>query len=174
MEDSTGCIHGSRGVAEPAGEHLRSEPWIVAELAKATLPPNPQHRLGWLGRRLRPHPRCDRRDLSEDLHGLNERMWQPGGFHRPLPARHREWKTESGKANFIAPKPLAARAGRPFGYSSSPRFAARASSTRASMPSATGFAAIDGTRMVLFMNKRDIDRLALAEGATVSSRHRRR
>ena len=25
-------------------------------------------------------------------------------FHRPLPARHREWKTKTGKANFLTPK----------------------------------------------------------------------
>jgi Anaerobic dehydrogenases, typically selenocysteine-containing len=37
MEDSTGCMHGSRGVAEPADEILLSEPAIVAGIAKATL-----------------------------------------------------------------------------------------------------------------------------------------
>jgi anaerobic selenocysteine-containing dehydrogenase len=37
MEDSTGCIHGSRGVAEPASPDVRSEPYIVAQLAKHTL-----------------------------------------------------------------------------------------------------------------------------------------
>jgi formate dehydrogenase major subunit len=39
MEDSTGCMHGSRGVAKPASEKLRSEPRIVAGIAKATLGP---------------------------------------------------------------------------------------------------------------------------------------
>jgi len=37
MEDSTGCMHGSRGMVEPAGEEVRSEPFIVAGMAKATL-----------------------------------------------------------------------------------------------------------------------------------------
>ncbi len=37
VEDSMGIINASRGVLEPASEHLRSEPSIVAELAKATL-----------------------------------------------------------------------------------------------------------------------------------------
>ena len=36
VEDSTACIHGSRGMAKPASEHLLSELKIVAELAKAT------------------------------------------------------------------------------------------------------------------------------------------
>ena len=35
-------FHASHGQAEPAGEHLLSEPKIVAELAKAILPPNPK------------------------------------------------------------------------------------------------------------------------------------
>ncbi len=40
MEDSTAFFHGSRGQVEPASPNLLSEPKIVAELAKATLPPN--------------------------------------------------------------------------------------------------------------------------------------
>src|SRR5579875_3471658 len=47
MEDSTGCMHGSRGVAAPASEHLRSEPAIIAGIAKATLTPNPK--IDWDG-----------------------------------------------------------------------------------------------------------------------------
>ena len=38
MEDSTGCMHGSRGQVAPASPHLLSEPKIVAELAKAAAP----------------------------------------------------------------------------------------------------------------------------------------
>src|SRR5262245_18483339 len=40
VEDTTGRFHASHGQAEPAGEHILSEPKIVAELAKATLAPN--------------------------------------------------------------------------------------------------------------------------------------
>jgi len=38
MEDSTGCMHGSRGQVKPASPHLLSEAKIVAEFAKATVP----------------------------------------------------------------------------------------------------------------------------------------
>ena len=41
-EDTTGRFHASHGQAEPAGEHILSEPKIVADLAKATLTPNPK------------------------------------------------------------------------------------------------------------------------------------
>src|SRR5205814_6858949 len=37
VEDSMGIINPSRGHAEPASQHLRSEPAIIAGLAKATL-----------------------------------------------------------------------------------------------------------------------------------------
>ncbi len=37
VEDTTGVVHMSRGVLEPASEHLRSEPAIVAGIARATL-----------------------------------------------------------------------------------------------------------------------------------------
>jgi hypothetical protein len=42
MEDSTACVHGSRGQRESVSPDLLSEPKIVAEMAKATLAPNPK------------------------------------------------------------------------------------------------------------------------------------
>jgi molybdopterin-dependent oxidoreductase alpha subunit len=104
MEDSTGCMHGSRGVTAPASPHLLSEPAIVAGIAMAALPANPhidwQRWVGDYG--------LVRDEISsifpEIFHDFNERMWTPGGFRRPLPAAKREWKTPNGKANFITPR----------------------------------------------------------------------
>ena len=45
MENSTTCIHGSRGQRQPVADNLMSEPAIVAGLAKATLAQNPK--LDW-------------------------------------------------------------------------------------------------------------------------------
>lgn len=42
MEDSTSVVHPSFGNVEPSSKELLSETKIVAELAKATLPPNPK------------------------------------------------------------------------------------------------------------------------------------
>ena len=48
----------------------------------------PEGRLGRLGRRLRAGARRDRaRPIRTIFNDFNERMWQPGGFHRPLAAR---------------------------------------------------------------------------------------
>ncbi|MFL6828093.1 MAG: FdhF/YdeP family oxidoreductase, partial [Bradyrhizobium sp.] len=44
VEDTFSCIQGSSGLRTPASEHLKSEPAIVAGIAKATLPSNPRVR----------------------------------------------------------------------------------------------------------------------------------
>ena len=108
VEDSTACIHGSRGYATPASAELRSEPWIIAALAKAVLPRNPKVDWdGWVADYSRIRDAIER-TYPEMFEDFNKRMWQPGGFHRPLAACRREWKTKSGKANFIVPQTLTA------------------------------------------------------------------
>jgi molybdopterin-dependent oxidoreductase alpha subunit len=107
MEDSTTCIHGSRGFATPIHRDLPSEPRIVADLAKAFLEPNPK--LDW-DAWVADYSRI--RDAIEETYpdqfkDFNERLFKPGGFPRPLPARERKWNTETGKANFKLPQSLA-------------------------------------------------------------------
>ena len=41
VENSMGIVHKSQGYLKPASSHLRSEPWIVASLANATLNDSP-------------------------------------------------------------------------------------------------------------------------------------
>ncbi|WP_414475564.1 FdhF/YdeP family oxidoreductase [Microvirga sp. M2] len=106
MEDSLSMIHGSLGKRSPASPHLKSEVAIVAGIAKATLPPNPKVKWDeWTG------DYGQIRDLIEatypDKFGdFNGRLFTPGGFYRGNSAREREWKTESGKAQFTAPEVL--------------------------------------------------------------------
>ena len=100
MEDSTTCIHASRGIHRPAAESLLSEPRIVAEIAKASLPLNPAVPWDdWVG-----DYALVREEIAaifpEDFRDFNARLDQPGGFPRPVPARERRWETETGKANF--------------------------------------------------------------------------
>ena len=37
VEDSMSMVHASRGFLLPPGEQVRSEPWIIAHMARATL-----------------------------------------------------------------------------------------------------------------------------------------
>jgi anaerobic selenocysteine-containing dehydrogenase len=107
----------------------------------------------------------------EIFHDLSERMWQPGGFHRPLGARHREWKTKTGKANFIVPKQLETD---PDAVPSD-RDVLRLITLRSNDQFNTTiygyndrFRGIHGTRMVVLMHRNDIDRLRLQEGDRVT------
>jgi molybdopterin-dependent oxidoreductase alpha subunit len=108
MEDSLSCIHGSRGTHAPASKNLLSEVAIVAGLAKATLDPNPRVDWdGWTGDygRVRDLIEATYPDMFRDF---NARLFTPGGFYKGNHAREREWKTQSGKAEFITPDMLSA------------------------------------------------------------------
>lgn len=104
MEDSTTCIHGSRGQRKPVAESVLSEPRIVAELAKATLASNPKLNWdSWVADYSLVRDAIER-TYPDQFKDINRRMFEPGGFPRPLAARERKWKTPNGKANFTVPK----------------------------------------------------------------------
>ncbi len=106
VEDTTGRFHSSHGQVKPASEHLLSEPMIVAELAKAILPHN--DRVNWDD--WTADYALVRDAIAESYPNIfadfNERIKDPRGFDRPLPARERQWTTPNGKANFISPRRL--------------------------------------------------------------------
>jgi anaerobic selenocysteine-containing dehydrogenase len=170
MEDSTACFHASKGRAHPISKHLLSEPRIVAEIAKAALPPNP--RVPWdqwvadYGT-VREAIEATYPDIFRDF---NKRMWTPGGFEKPLTANKREWKTETGKANFKIPQALSAS----FDSGDQPGVL-RLMTLRSNDQFNTTvygysdrFRGIEGTRMVVLMNAADIARFGFAEGQTVT------
>jgi len=108
VEDSTTCIHGSRGRWKPAAETLLSEPRIVAELAKATLERNPQVPWDeWVADYAKVRDAIEA-TYPDQFERFNQRLDIPGGFPRPVAARERRWETESGKAHFKVPKALCA------------------------------------------------------------------
>ena len=99
VEDSMSMVHASAGKLPPASEHLRSEPAIVAGMAKATLL---ESKVDWLG--LVADYDLIRNDIEAvfpDFKDFNERIRVPGGFRLPLGPTERIWKTASGKAEFL-------------------------------------------------------------------------
>lgn len=92
-------VHASQGRLVPASEHLRSEPAIVALLARATLPDS---KVDWEGM-VADYDRI--RDGIEAVFpafaGYNARIREPGGFWLENAATHRRWNTADGKAHFI-------------------------------------------------------------------------
>ncbi|MFA7505900.1 MAG: FdhF/YdeP family oxidoreductase, partial [Burkholderiaceae bacterium] len=99
VEDSMSMVHASQGRLMPPSEHLRSEPAIVALLARATLPDS---RVDWEAM-VADYDRI--RDGIESVFpifaGYNERIRNPGGFWLENPATHRRWNTPDGKAHFL-------------------------------------------------------------------------
>ena len=99
VEDSMSMVHASEGRLDPASEHCRSEPWIVARLAQASLP---QTKVDWM------HKVANYDRIRDDIEAVfpiferfNERIRVPGGFPLPNSARIRKWDTASGKAQFL-------------------------------------------------------------------------
>ncbi|MGE8114498.1 FdhF/YdeP family oxidoreductase [Pseudomonas sp. NPDC086566] len=174
-EDSTGCIHAWRGTAEPAGEQLRSELAIVAALARATL--GDAVGIPWL------HWSQDyarvRQAISEVypeiFHDFETRMWEPGGFQRPLGAAQRQWATPSGKARFITPASLdedddvlTGEAGRNVLQLMTLRSNDQFNTTVYGYDDR--FRGVKGTRKVVFLNRNDIVRLGFVPGGWVRLR----
>lgn len=104
VEDAMSMVHISRGKRRPASKNLKSEMAIIAGIAQATLP---ESRTPW-------QSYVDDYDRIRDVmarvlpgfEGFNELLKNPGGFRIPQPARQRDFRTPSGRANFsLAPMP---------------------------------------------------------------------
>lgn len=172
MEDSTAYFHGSKGYAKPASPHLLSEPKIVAELAKATLPANPKVPWdAWVADYSKIRNAMEE-TWEEMFKDVNDRIWTPGGFERPIPARERKWETKSGRANFLVPpeprddpRAIVKEGGNVL----------RLTTLRSNDQFNTTvygysdrYRGVEGTRMVVFMNADDVARLGLKKGENVN------
>ncbi|WP_373964115.1 FdhF/YdeP family oxidoreductase [Kosakonia sacchari] len=98
VEDSMSMVHASRGSLTPASPHLKSEPALVAALAKATLPDSV---VDW-DKMVSDYSTI--RDAIEAVFptfsNFNERVKKPGGFRLRNTASERVWNTPSGLAQF--------------------------------------------------------------------------
>jgi molybdopterin-dependent oxidoreductase alpha subunit len=94
-------VQMSRGIFPPASEQLRSEPWIVAQIAKATL--GSRSTVDWdamAGDYDRIRDVISR--VVDGCENYNERVRKPGGFYLPNPPHEGRFSTPSGKAQFKA------------------------------------------------------------------------
>lgn len=96
-ENSMGNVQRSKGVFAPASKDLRSEVWIICELAKAVLGVN------W--DELAADYDKIRDSIERTIPGFedyNERVRRDGGFYLPNKPRRGEFPTSDGKAHFTA------------------------------------------------------------------------
>ena len=169
MEDTFSSIYGSIGRRVPASEYLRSEIAIVAGIAKATLPSNPNVKWNaWVADYAAIRDEIEK-TYPQEFHSFNERLWTPGGFYRGNPAHERIWKTESGKASFSTPQSLDA-----CGVPDAPgryRLITMRSNDQFNTTIyglSDRLRGVEGTRDVLLMNPDDIARAGLSEGQMVT------
>ena len=169
MEDTFSHIYGSVGKATPASDTLLSEPAIVAGIAKAVLPPNPNVPWDeWVADYSRIRAAIEN-TYPDKFGNFNSRMMDPGGFWKGNPAAHRKWDTVSGKAEFNVPRALNSS-----GFADKEgRF--RLMTLRSNDQYNTTiygyddrFRGIKGTRQVVLMCNADMARLGVKDGDIVA------
>lgn len=161
VEDSMSVVHASQGRNDPASGDLRSEPAIVGGIGRAcrrTADLPWDELVGDYGR-IRERIARVLPDLFQDF---NARIERPGGFYLGNTARDRAWKTESGRARFVAaPVPeLTLPAGqlRLMTMRSHDQF----NTTIYELDDR--YRGVSGTRDVLFLSRDDLESRGLADG----------
>ena len=99
VENSMGVVSKSQGSGDLASPHLRSEPFIVAGIAKASLPDSVK--IDWDAMvanydNVRDHIEA----VIPGFEDYNRRVLQPNGFYLPNGPREGKFTTASGKAHF--------------------------------------------------------------------------
>jgi molybdopterin-dependent oxidoreductase alpha subunit len=98
VENSMGVVHKSTGSITPASKNLKSEPAIIAGIAKATLK---NSLINW--DEMQHNYDTIRTHIEATIPGFenfNKKVRVSGGFSLPNGSRTREFSTPNGKANF--------------------------------------------------------------------------
>ncbi|MGO7180657.1 FdhF/YdeP family oxidoreductase [Rhizobium brockwellii] len=105
VEDSMSMVHASRGFLKPPAVMLKSEPAIIAGIAKATL--GDRYSIEWDGLIADySHIRDKIEIVFPEFFDFNKRVRVPGGFRLDVAASYRRWNTPTGKANFLTARGL--------------------------------------------------------------------
>ncbi|AXR07658.1 FdhF/YdeP family oxidoreductase [Salinimonas sediminis] len=171
VEDTFSMVHISHGQLPPSSPLLRSEPAIIAGMAKATLGDYP---VNW-DELIADYDRI--RDLIADtipgFADFNRKLQHPGGFHLGNAAAQRNWLTPSSKAQFESIKlpdsllnaDIVARGEKPDLILQTLRSHDQYNTTIYGMNDR--YRSVFGTRHVLFVNAKDIERLGFKDGDKV-------
>ncbi len=154
-------VQMSKGIFEPASEHLRSETWIVAQMAKAAFGENTT--VDWDA--MAADYDNIRDAISRVVPGCenyNQRIREKGGFYMPNPPRKGEFKTPIGKALFRA-NPLE-KIELPEGRLLMTTIRSHDQFNTTIYGLDDRYRGIDGGRRVIFMNAKNIAELGLRSG----------
>ncbi|MFN0279495.1 MAG: FdhF/YdeP family oxidoreductase [Pyrinomonadaceae bacterium] len=157
-------VQMSKGIFKPDSEQLRSEPWIVAQLAKATL--GERTTVDW--EKMAANYDNIRDAISRVVLGCenyNERIREAGGFYLPNPPRDGDFETNSGRAQFAANslEKIVLKKGQLLltTIRSHDQFNTTIYSNN------DRYRGIEGSRRVIFLNIKNIDELGLKAGQSV-------
>lgn len=163
VEDSMSMVHASRGRLKPAAEGLKSEPAIVAAMARATLGDGG---IDWEGL-VADYDRI--RDAIEavfpDFRDFNDRVRVPGGFRLTVGPAQRQWPTPDGKAHFLTAGDGGAHVPEDRLMLATIRSHDQYNTTIYGLNDR--YRGITGRRDILFMNAADMARLGIAHGDRV-------
>jgi molybdopterin-dependent oxidoreductase alpha subunit len=163
VEDSMGLVHASRGPLAPVSRHLRSEPAIVAGLARACLPDSavPWDSLADDYDRVREHIAA----VIPGFDDFNARVRRPGGFALPNAVRQGRFTTATGRAHFLVhPRPrVQLQPGQLLMMTI--RSHDQVNTTVYGLDDR--YRGVRGGRRVVFLNQEDIDGLGLEAGQLV-------
>ncbi|MEQ1645323.1 MAG: molybdopterin dinucleotide binding domain-containing protein, partial [Pyrinomonadaceae bacterium] len=157
-------VQMTKGIFAPGSKHLRSEPWIVAKLAKAVL--GSKTSVDWDA--MVANYDNIRDAISRVIDGCedyNERVRRPGGFYLKNPPRERIFITKSGKAQFKTSK--LERTLLEDGQLLLTTIRSHNQFNTTIYDDSDRYRGIDGGRRVIFMNEADIAKLNLEAGQIV-------
>lgn len=163
-ESTMSNVQVSEGILKPASEHLRSEPWIVARMAKTVL--GDRSTVDWDA--MAGNYDNIRDSIERTISGFenyNARVRVPGGFYLPNPPRERVFNTATGKATFFGNKLDTIKVPDGCLLLSSIRSHSQYNSTV--YENIDRYRGIHGGRRVILMNKDDIADRNLKQGSVV-------
>jgi molybdopterin-dependent oxidoreductase alpha subunit len=165
VEDSMSVVHGSRGRLDPASEHLRSEVAIVTGIAEATL--GVESVVDWAA--LRSDYRSIRAGIERVVPGFEDyehRVAQRTGFVLPHPPRDsRTFTTPSGKAQFTV-SPIETLQVPP-GHLVLQTLRSHDQFNTTVYGLSDRYRGIEGGRLVVMVNRRDLAAVGLSDGDRV-------
>lgn len=102
VEDSMSMVHASRGMLRPVSDTLRSEPAIIAGMAKASMPGTVVEWDALVADYDRIRDKIE--EVFPDFYDFNERVRVKGGFRLRVGASQRQWDTPDHLAHFLVAK----------------------------------------------------------------------
>ncbi|MDX5592988.1 FdhF/YdeP family oxidoreductase [Pseudovibrio sp. SPO723] len=170
VEDSMSMVHSSGGINPPASPDLKSEPAIVAGIAKATLGSD---LVNW-DEMIADYDKI-RDCISATIPGFknyNTRVREPRGFYLGNTAAEHRWLTSTGKAEFSsAPLPeetVYQQTRKAKGNAFVLQTLRSHDQYNTTVYSANDrYRGVTGERLVVFMNPKDMERAGLAEDERV-------